>query len=59
MKKVKADKGRLGIGVKPENLRGKRQEEVEQEDLSSMTIVPSSVLMELWNNEKDSVYDKR
>lgn len=80
MKKLKTDKGRLSIDVKPEehrqikiyatihgvsireyvleSVRKRLQEEAEHKDLSSMTSVPSSVLTELWNNEKDSAYDK-
>jgi hypothetical protein len=34
------------------------QKEIEDTDLSDMTLKPTSVLKELWDNKKDSAYDE-
>ncbi len=50
-----------GISIREyvlESVRSRLQHEAETKDLSSMTGTPSSALVELWSNEKDSAYDK-
>jgi len=41
-----------------ESIRTKIALDSEQEDLKMLTTKPTSVLMELWDNDKDAAYDK-
>lgn len=41
-----------------ESIRTRIALDSEQEDLKMLTTKPTSVLMELWDNDKDAAYDK-